>query len=344
MRIAEISTVAAPVVSDTYSSIEGLVWLLSSQLTRIGHDVTVFATADSEPDGELVATLPGAYTRNGSPDNWQVCEWINLCRAIEQSERFDVLHSHSYLTGLPLRHLSRRPMVHTMHVQPYDDDARIWALAPDACVTAISLFQWSRFPHLKPKAIIYHGLDPSRFQLNVAPDDYLCYLGRLIPGKGAKFAVKAARELGMRLVLAGPIVDEYYGVEVEPHVDGDLVEYVGTVTGSDRWELLAGARALLFPLQAPEPFGLVLIEAMMCGTPVVATQLGASEEIVDEGVTGFLAETPEDLVNSIVASIDLDREVVRQHAERRFSHERMAAEYLRVYEQVAAATEDPSCR
>src|SRR5262245_55078258 len=145
MRIAQIATLSTPVCREGSDSIESLVWLLSRELTLQGHEVTVFAAAGSEVYGELVTTLPGPCGTAGTPEDWQLCEWINLCRAVEQSSRFDVLHSHSYLWGLPLQALARAPMVHTLHISPYEDEARLWSLVPGARVTALSHFQWSAF-------------------------------------------------------------------------------------------------------------------------------------------------------------------------------------------------------
>src|SRR5262249_26881145 len=152
--------------------------------------------------------------------------WVNLCRAVEQSGRFDVLHSHAYLWGLPLGPLSRAPMVHTLHVCPYENEARLWSLYPGACVTAVSSYQWSRHPGLRPAAVVPHGVDPGQFTPEYAPGDYVCYLGRFTPGKGPLRAVAAARALGLRLLLAGP-ADDYYRDHVAPQVDGRSVEYVG---------------------------------------------------------------------------------------------------------------------
>src|SRR5712691_1663820 len=146
MRIAQISTVDSPVRQTGSGAIEGLVWLLSRELTRLGHEVTVFGVAGSEPCGELVATLPGFNGAAGAPHEWEICEWINLCRAVEQSHRFDVLHSHGYLWGLPLEPFTRVPMVHTLHLWPHQDEAYLWSMAPDACVTAVSNCQWSKYP------------------------------------------------------------------------------------------------------------------------------------------------------------------------------------------------------
>jgi glycosyltransferase involved in cell wall biosynthesis len=331
MRIAQASTLCTPVRRENSASVEGLVWLLTRELTRLGHEVTVFGVAGSEVCGELVATLPGSYGENGSPDDWELCEFINLCGAIEQSARFDVLHSHAYLWGLPLQPLARAPMVHTMHILPEEDSARLWSLSPDACVTAVSHSQWSAFPRLQPAATIYHGIDSSQFTFRPQSEDYVCYLGGFTWGKGPLEAVEVARALDLRLLLAG-VYDDYYREHVAPVVDGRRVEYVGYVSGSERDQLLGGARALLYPLQAPEPFGLVQVEAMMCGTPVAAVRMGAVAEIVDQGVTGYYAESVDHLARTVLRTFALDRRRVWEKARTRFSAERMAREYARVYE------------
>src|SRR5262249_38339934 len=160
-----------------------------------------------------------------------------------------------YLWGLPLEALARAPVVHTLHVSPYDDEARLWSLFPDAHVTAISRYQWSAHPEFRPVATIPHGIDPDQFTFRSEPEDYVCFLGRFIPGKGPLAAIAAARALGVRLRLAGPRND-YFREHVEPLVDGCSVEYVGYVKGRARDQLVGGARALLYPIQAPEPFGL----------------------------------------------------------------------------------------
>jgi glycosyltransferase involved in cell wall biosynthesis len=311
-------------------SVEGLVWALSHELVKAGHEVTVFATADSEVCGELVAALPGSYGKKGSPDNWMTCEIINLCEAIKRSARFDVLHSHSYLFGLALQGLARAPMINTMHVAGDSENASLWRRSPNSCVTAISKYQWSAFPDLKPASVIYHGVDPSHFTFRSRPEDYVCFLGRFISGKGPLLAVKAARSLGLRLVLAGPR-NGYYAKHIAPLVDGCSVEYVGVVAGADKDKLLGGAKALLYPLQNPEPFGMVMIEAMLCGTPVAAIGLGAVSEVIDEGLTGYYAESAQDLPQAILRALALDRSRVRERAMVRFKSERMASEYARVY-------------
>jgi glycosyltransferase involved in cell wall biosynthesis len=336
MRIAQISTVATPVQAEGSGSVEGLVWLLSRELRRMGHEVTIFGVEGSDAGGDVVSTLPGPYGSPGSPYDWQQCEWINLCRAVERSGQFDIVHSHAYLWGTPLNHLSQAPMLHTMHVSPYENDARLWQLAPDSCVTAISRYQWSSFPELHPAAVIYHGVDAEQFTLQTSASDYVCYLGRFIPGKGPLQAIAAARSLGLRLLLAGPR-NPYFRQHIEPLLDDNSVEYVGFMSGAEKNRLLGGARALLYPVQSPEPFGLVLIEAMMCGTPVVATRLGAVPEIIDEGVTGYLVPSADALADRLPMAFALDRRSIRAQAETRFAAHRMAGEYLQLYAHVTGS-------
>ncbi len=335
MRIAQISTLAAPVRHNSQSSVESLVWLITRELARAGHQVTIFGVAGSEADGEVVAALPGPYGENNSLEDWHLCEWINLCQAVQQSGRFDVLHSHAYLWGLPLEPLSQAPMVHTMHIIPEEDSARLWARWPNACVTAITHHQWSAFPQFRPAAVIPHGVESSEFTLQITPEDYVCYLGRFEPGKGPCQAIAACQAVGVRLLMAGPS-NPYFREKVQPLIDGKSVEYVGPVRGAERDRLLGGARAMVYPIQYPEAFGLVLVEAMLCGTPVAAMRLGAVPEILEDGVSGFTAANAEEFAQSIPKCFALDRRVIRERAEQRFSVERMAADYLRVYQQITA--------
>ena len=335
MRIAQISTMSAPVREESSGSVEALVWLLTRELARLGHEVTVFGTADSDVSCELVATQPGPYGSNGAISDWQSCEWLNICRAVERSDEFDVLHSHAYLWGLPLSRLSRAPLVHTTHIVPDENATKLWALYPEAHVSAISHHQWSSFPSLKPQAVIHHGVDTTKFTLNEHPGDYLCYLGRFVSGKGPRHAIATARALGMKLIMAGP-ASSYYKEQVKPLVDGRSVEYVGFVKGKERDQLLGGAKALLYPIQHPESFGLVLLEAMFCGTPVAAMRLGAVPELVDEGITGYSVATLSELEGAVTKCLALDRRKVRRQAEARFSVSAMAKQYAELYERVAA--------
>jgi glycosyltransferase involved in cell wall biosynthesis len=330
MRIALVPTVSAPVRKDSGGSVEGWTWLLARELKRLKHEVTVFGCGGSETEAEFVETLPGPYGASGSYDDWQLCEWINLCRAVEQSSRFDVLHTQAYLWGIPLQSLARVPLIHTIHIVPDDNAARLWASSPAACVTAISKYQWSTHPKLTPAAVIPHGVDTAQFTFQEKPDDYVLYLGRFTSGKGPLLAIKTARTLGLRLLMAGP-ENPYFREKIKPLIDGKLVEYVGFVRGAERSRLLGGARALLYPIQYPESFGLVLVEAMLCGTPIAAMRLGAVPEIIEENVSGISSTNADDYPQTVTKCFSLDRRIIREHAQIRFSAERMARDYANVY-------------
>lgn len=188
-------------------------------------------------------------------------------------------------------------------------------------------------------AFVPHGVDVSQFTFRETPEDYVCYLGRFVSGKGPVQAIETAKSLGLRLRLAGP-ENAYFREHVAPLVDGHMVEYVGFVEGRQREEFLGGARALLYPIQYPEAFGLVLAEAMLCGTPVVGMRLGAVPELVEEGVTGSTAADMAEFPNAVRRCLSLDRRRVRAVAEGRFSAERMAQQYVQVYQQAIADEND----
>jgi glycosyltransferase involved in cell wall biosynthesis len=326
VRIAEVASVATPVRSEGSGSIEQVVWSLASGLVRLGHQVTVFGAAGSESPGSLVETLPGPYGAPGVPEEWRVAEWVNVARAVERSGEFDLIHAHGYLYGLPLAGLSRAAMVHTLHVMPPPEAVTLARLYPDQPVTALSGYQWAAFPDVHPVAVIPNGITTEAFTFNDHPADYVAYLGRFADGKGTEIAIRTARAMGLELRLAG-WENDYFAQEIAPLVDDDQIRYVGPLTGADRDAFLGGARALLYPVTSHEPFGMVMPEAMLCGTPVAAFRVGAVAEVVDEGITGCTVEVDGDFGGAVRKSLDLDRRVVRDVALASFGSEAMTGRY-----------------
>lgn len=315
-------------------SIELVVWNLTEQLIALGHEVTVFATADSQTSGQLVSVLERGYATENAPiGDWLGCEWMNLCAAAERANEFDVLHSHAYLYGLPLTRIVSKPFVHTHHIPVEPDNYQFARRYTESYITAISRCQWEQYPDIPLLSVIHHGLDPRSLHFQEKPQDYLCFLGRFISSKGPHLAIELARRVGIPLLMAGEPT-EYFKMEIEPFVDGSFIQYLGPVYGDTKSQLLGGARALVYPLEWPEPFGLVMIEAMLCGTPVAALDIGAVPEVVDYGITGYYAKDLDELVTLIPQVLRLDRNLVRKRAEHRFSASRMATEYANAYSRI----------
>jgi glycosyltransferase involved in cell wall biosynthesis len=338
LRIAQVAPLAGPVHAESTGSIEQLVWLLIEELVRRGHEVTLFAAGDSRTSATLRAVYPRGYEDDDDLWNWEFHEIMHVAAAFEEAADFDVIHSHVYHYALPFTRLVRTPTVHSYHVLPDDDVARVYARYPEAHVAAISKYQRRTFEGNPNVTVIHHGIDTAAFPFGPARGDELVFLGRMVPGKGVAEAVQAARQMDMRLVIAGPRDDNdegYFAAEVAPLLDGRQVEYIGPVNLRERNTLLAGAAALLYPITSPEPFGLVLVEAMACGTPVVATGIGAVPELVDPGITGFYTRNGEGLADHIPGALSLDRARVRQAAEARFDYRRMVDAYEALYRHLA---------
>ena len=338
LRIAHIAPVATTIPPGKSGSVEQMTSLLTEGLVRRGLDVTLFATGDSTTAAKLHAIYPHGYWHDDSMWPWELCEMFNLAAAIERAGDFDVVHYEAgyYPMSLAFSRLSPTPIVQTLHHSPSEAEIRLWSHYREAPFVAISQEQARLLSGLNIFATVLHGIDTDGFAFREVPDpdDYLLFLGRFTDGKGVLQAIELAKRLGMRLVLAAA-EDAYYRDKVAPLVDGTQIVYYGEADHDAKVRLFGGARALLYPLQAREPFGLVLAEAMACGTPVAALDLGAVREIVDDGITGFVFGTLDEMAHGIARVFDLDRRRVREHAVRRFGADRMVDEYVAVYERIA---------
>jgi glycosyltransferase involved in cell wall biosynthesis len=330
MKIAQLAPVAMPVRPGEGDSIEQLVSLLTEELVRRGHAVTLFAVEGSVTSAELRSCYERGYRERDEIWDWRVPETLNAASAFEQASAFDVMHSHSYHFALPFSRFVSIPVVHTYHVQLGPEVLEGFRRFPEAHLVAISDFQRRELEGFDDVPVIHNGIDADAFPFSAGRGEYLAFLGRMIPSKGAAEAVRVAHELDIPLVLAGPST-EWFEREVRPAVDDRLIRYVGAIDAAVRNELLAGAAALLYPITYPEPFGLVMVEAMACGTPVAAFGVGAVPEVVEEGVGGRLVPPGESLGDAVQSAVQLDRRRVREAAVERFDYRRMVDAYERLY-------------
>lgn len=336
LRIAQVAPVATAVPPARSGSIETITALLTEGLVARGHAVTLFATGDSTTAARLQPTFARGYRDDPSLWTWELCELFNVAAAVERAADFDVIHCQCeyWPLSLPFTRLVPTPVLHTVHYAPHAEEVALWGRYAAAPFVAVSDEQARRMTGLTVLATIHHAVDTAAFPFRAVPDDYLLFLGRFTPGKGAPQAIEIARRTGRRLLLAAAET-EYYRTDVAPHVDGDRVRYVGEVSGDGKAALLGGASALLYPVQEPEPFGLVLAEAMACGTPVATLDVGAAAEVVEDGVSGGVFADAEALVAGLPRVLALDRAAVRAAAVARFGADRMVEAYVDVYRRLA---------
>ena len=334
MKVGVLGPIAWRTPPRHYGPWERVAGLVAAGLATRGVDVTLFATLDSETPAALDGVCPHGYEEDERLDG-RVCEALHVAHALARSGDFDLVHNHLDWLPLAFDRLSRAPLLTTIH--GFSGAATLAAYERSrSAFVSISLAD--RAPTLDYVANVYHGVDLAELPFDPVGGDSLVHFGRIHPEKGTADAVEIAARAGRRLVLCGIVQDErYFAQRVEPHVDGDRVVYLGSVGPEQRAEVLGRAAALLHPIHFDEPFGLSVVEAMVCGTPVLAYPRGSMREIVDEDVTGLLVAGVEEAAAAVDRVAALDRSACREQAARRFSAARMVDDYLRVYEQVLAA-------
>ena len=335
LRIAQVAPVATTIPAPKGGSVESVTALLTEELVRRGHEVSLFATGNTKTSANLVATFPHGYWEDQDMWPWEHYEMVNLAAACERADDFDIVHYQAayYPMSTAFSRLIRTPMMQTIHHQPVPEQVALWKYHAESNFVAISEFQRAALTGLNCVGVVPHGIDMDSFPFSATAEDYLVFLGRSTYGKGVLPAIEVAKRVGMRLILAAP-PNDYYHESVEQHVDGRLIEYVGELNHQEKTALLGGAKAMLYPMQIGEPFGLVLIEAMACGTPVAALNLGAVPEIVRSGVSGYATDTLDELIEKLPAIFSLPRAAVRRHAEENYSVAAMTNGYLSIYERV----------
>jgi glycosyltransferase involved in cell wall biosynthesis len=341
MRIAQIAPLQVAVPPKGYGGTERVIAELTDALVQRGHDVTLFASGDSRTPARLVPFVPAAlgFGPATDPVETHLALLTEVYRRAGAGE-FDLIHSHLEQVTLPFVRGVHTPTVLTFHSR-LDRPAvvRLLAAYPDAHLVSISDSQRAPIPDGGWVATVYHGVDVRRFPFSAVPGDYLAFVGRIAPEKGPDRAIAIAKRAGVPLKIAAKIDAKdraYFKQVVQPLLGDPLVDFLGPLNERHKRELIRGARALLLPIDWPEPFGIVFIEALACGTPVLTRPCGAAPEVVEDGVTGYIRAADQDLADAVRALPALDRAACRRHAEERFDTSRMADNYLRVYARLLA--------
>jgi glycosyltransferase involved in cell wall biosynthesis len=336
MKIAQVAPLYEPVPPPKYGGTERVVSLLSDALIDAGHEVTVYAAGDSTTRGTLRPGCHRAIRDNRGCIDPVGVHYLMLEQVLHEASGFDVIHFHTDFLHFPFVRRLNRPHITTLHGRlDLPHLKSIYREYTDIPTVSISRSQRTYLPEANWVATIYHGLGKNELTIGKGNGGYLAFLGRMSPEKGPDKAIQIARQAGMKIKMAAkvdPVDREYFRSVIEPLLEDDAVEFIGEVDHKGKMELLQGASALLFAIDWPEPFGLVMIEAMACGTPVVAWNRGSVPEVVDEGITGFIVHSDEEAIAAIERCKFLDRMACRARFEQRFLKERMMADYVNLYE------------
>jgi glycosyltransferase involved in cell wall biosynthesis len=340
MRIAQVSTLYESVPPKAYGGIERVVSWLTEALFDAGHEVTLFASADSVTRARLVPGCPCALRLVEDTADPQAFHFAMLEQVVRRSTEFDIVHFHTDYHSFPFARRLACPHVTTLHwrldvpgLEP------LYRAFHDIPVVSISNAQRAPLRQANWQATVYHGMPTDTLAFNACPADYLAFLGRIAPPKRPDLAIEIAERAGVPLKIAAKIDNGdrwYYEEKIEALLRHPSVDYLGELPDRDKQAFLSGARALLFPIDWPEPFGLVLIEALACGTPVIAFGRGSVPEIIEDGLNGFIVDDVDGAVRAVGRLDEIDREKCRAAFEQRFSAARMAAEYVCVYDTLLA--------
>ncbi|MCH8842272.1 MAG: glycosyltransferase family 4 protein [SAR324 cluster bacterium] len=336
MKIAQVAPLFESVPPSLYGGTERVVSYLSDTLTEMGHEVTLFASADSN----TLATLRPVCDRSLRLDSECIQPLAHyvlmLERVFKESRHFDIIHFHTDYLHFPLARRHPGPTLTTLHGRLDIRDLRpLYKEFSEIPLVSVSNAQRKPLPWANWVGTVYHGLPLHRYRFQPKTGGYLAFLGRIAPEKRVDAAIAVAKRVGIPLKIAAkvdPVDREYYQSIIKPLLDDPLIEYVGEIGERDKSAFLGNALALLFPIEWPEPFGLAMIEAMACGTPVIARRFGSVPEVVSHGTTGFICETESEMADAVERCASLNRATIRGECEKRFSATRMAKNYLAAYD------------
>lgn len=339
LRIAQIAPLYESVPPKLYGGTERIVAYLAEELARRGHDVTLYASGDSTAKVRLAAGSTRSLRLIGLDQFGPMFHLPMLSDVYEHADDFDLIHSHVDCLSLALARFVRVPTLSTLHGRlDLSELLPIYRSYSDLPMVSISDDQRRPLPELNWAGTVYHGLPRDLLKFSPQPGEYLAFLGRMAPEKRPDLAIEIAKRSGLPLKIAAKVdrVDrDYFENVVQPMLSAPGIEFIGEINETEKQEFLGGARALLFPVDWPEPFGLVMIEALACGTPVIARPCGSVPEILRHGVTGFVAASVDELVAAVEKVGKLSRHACRQEFEARFTAEVMATNYERIYNQLA---------
>jgi glycosyltransferase involved in cell wall biosynthesis len=343
MRIAQIAPLFEAVPPKLYGGTERVVSSLTEELVAMGHDVTLFASGDSITDAKLEAVWPRALRLDPDVKDWVATYTIMMEYVARRADRFDVLHFHVDYWPNSMFSRQRVPFLTTLHGRlDLPEFGAVYRMFPNVPLISISDSQRAPLPDLGWAGTVYHGMPEKRLMpLPVENRDYFAFLGRISPEKGIERAIEIAGRCGVKLKVAAKVdrADaEYYKAKVEPLLANANVEFIGEINDAQKPAFLSGAKALLFPIDWPEPFGLVMIEAMACGCPVIAMRRGSVPEVMDDGLTGFIVDNVDEAVAACGRLEQIDRAKVRAQFEKRFTARRMAEDYVDMYQQLIDAS------
>jgi glycosyltransferase involved in cell wall biosynthesis len=340
LRIAQVAPLYESVPPKCYGGTERVASYLTEELVRLGHDVTLFASGDSVTAARLIAPCERSLRLDPNCVD-QLAHHVTLVEQVfKNAANFDIIHFHIDYLHFPVSSRMGTPNVTTLHGRlDIPDLDGIYREFPQMRVVSISDSQRLPLPSLNWQGTVHHGLPPNLDHFHDQPGSYLAFLGRISPEKGVDKAIEIAKRVGMHLKIAAKVdsVDRaYFEDRIQPLLDGPLVEFIGEIDETEKEEFLGNAYALLFPIDWPEPFGLVMIEAMRCGTPIVAYRRGAVPEVIDDGITGFICEDIDQAVDAVRRVATLSRKRCGQVFEERFNVTRMAMDYVSIYEKIIA--------
>jgi glycosyltransferase involved in cell wall biosynthesis len=336
MRIAQVAPLYERVPPKFYGGTERVVAFLTDALVQLGHEVTLFATADSRTLATLVPCAPEALRLSATWGGAYAYHLLQLERVFQKASQFDIIHFHTDALHFPLSRRAHVPCVTTLHGRlDLPELVPLYEEFDDQPVISISNAQRAPLPRAKWQGTVYHGLPPGLFTPGSGRGGYLTFLGRISPEKRVDRAIEIARGAGLPLKIAAkvdPADETYFNTQIKALLDQPGVEFLGEINEAGKAALLRDSLALLFPIDWPEPFGMVLIEALACGTPVVAFPRGSVPEILDHGVTGFVVDSVAAAVDAVCRVPTLSRDACRATFEKRFTAERMASDYIDAYQ------------